>query len=145
MPKTRSAPVSDSTRTGILYTTLNNALYIPQLNVNLFNRIRHYKAGGKLSHYRLYNRYNQVIGIFNFFITGFFLPLKGIETPKAHILFNNSHTIIQAKKGKLGPSGPNISPRAYPIIIEIPNKSPINKDGYEYIPKSLGLKGENIQ
>jgi hypothetical protein len=65
---------------------LKNTAYVPSIDVNIFSRIRHYKAGGYLSHETLFDSQKKPLAALDFKNTAFFLTLQGLTPPKAHFL-----------------------------------------------------------
>lgn len=62
---------------------LQNALYIPGIDLNIFSRDRHYRSRGYLTRNKLFWRSGAPLATLNTEKTGFFLPLKGIKPPTA--------------------------------------------------------------
>ena len=92
---------------------LEDIAYISTIDVNIFSRIRHYKARGALINKTLFSLDYKPITNINFENIGFFIPLKGYNTPKLRFL--------------------QASPPAYnySIVVDIPT-GPSRPD-YQYI------------
>ena len=73
---------------------LNNALYLPQCDINILSGERHYRAGGCLIKETLYGANRKPAGALNVKKHGFFLQVKGQTTPKACI-HRYCHTFIR--------------------------------------------------
>src|SRR6266566_6349303 len=90
------APKSNGTAVFIVLSQVNppkyrevvfeDALYLPDIDVNLFNGLKYYKSGGYLQKNRLYTPQGGTIAKLNIVKTGFFIPLKG---PKSNGAFTN--------------------------------------------------------
>ena len=97
-----------------------DALYLPNINVNLFNGLKHYKAEGYLEKNRLYTPQEKTITILNIAKTGFFVLLKGQKSRSAFANFYyNSHKDdfyipIPARPLKTGPTRFNASKKVTP-------------------------------
>ena len=111
-------------------------LYIPQIDVNLLNGIRHYKAGGVLIKKTFYGSNHKPMAALNFEKLGFFLTLKDQTLPKVHYLYYHCHAIKHRLRL------PKTSGFTNPVIIKIPNNPPINKDNYQYI---FNLKSSKLK
>src|SRR6266699_3391908 len=92
-----------------------DALYLPDIDVNLFSGLEHYKAEGYLEKNRLYTPQQRTIAILNIVKTGFFVPLKGQKSRSAFANFcysshrNDFYIPIPARPLKAGPTRPNAS------------------------------------
>ena len=64
--------------------TLKNALYLPQVSVNIVSGLKHYEAGGTLIKETLYGPNHKPCGGLNVAKYGFFMKIKGFEPPRAH-------------------------------------------------------------
>jgi len=56
-----------------------DVLYLLDIDVNLFNNLKHYKLKGYLEKNRLYMFQGGIIARLNIVKTGFFIPLKGYK------------------------------------------------------------------
>ncbi|KAK2068570.1 hypothetical protein P8C59_003203 [Phyllachora maydis] len=65
---------------------LDNVLYLPNININIVSRVRHYDSGGCLIKETLYRGDRRCIAILDFKKSGFFLNVKGSSKP---ILYAN--------------------------------------------------------
>ena len=61
--------------------TLQNTLYLPNLNINIVSRQKHYKAGGVLIKETFYGTDKKPYGTLNVKKHGFFLTIEGKKTP----------------------------------------------------------------
>ncbi len=92
-----------------------NALYLPGIDVNLFNDLKHYKARNYLEKNKPYTLQGRTITILNIAKTGFFVLLKGQKSCSAFAnCCYSSHKddfyiSIPAKLLKTGPTRPNAS------------------------------------
>src|SRR6266699_678213 len=97
-----------------------NALYLLNINVNLFNGLKHYKSKGYLEKNRLYISQRKIITRLNIAKTGFFIPLKNHKTYNTFTNFyfsfhkDNFYIFIPAKSLKTGPIKPNASKKETP-------------------------------
>ncbi|KAK2067450.1 hypothetical protein P8C59_001190 [Phyllachora maydis] len=65
---------------------LDNVLYLPNININIVSRVRHYDSGGCLIKETLYGGNRRCIAVLDFKKSGFFLDVKGSSKP---ILYRN--------------------------------------------------------
>ncbi|KAK2074720.1 hypothetical protein P8C59_008904 [Phyllachora maydis] len=65
---------------------LDNVLYLPNININIVSRVRHYDSGGCLIKETLYRGDRRCIAILDFKKSGFFLDVKGSSKPILHII-----------------------------------------------------------
>ncbi len=97
-----------------------DALYLPDIDVNLFNGLKYYKSRGYLEKNRLYIFQRRIITRLNIVKTGFFIPLKGYKSRSAFINFcfsfyrDDSYISIPARPLKAGPIKPNALERGTP-------------------------------
>ena len=77
--------------------TLQNALYLPNLNINIVLRQKHYKAGGVLIKETLYSTNKKPYGALNVKKHGFFLIIKGKKPPIINTL-TYYHIVRQARE-----------------------------------------------
>ncbi|KAK2073291.1 hypothetical protein P8C59_007580 [Phyllachora maydis] len=66
---------------------LDNVLYLPNIDINIFSRVRHYNSGGCLIKETLYRGNRRCIAILDFKKSGFFLNVKGSSKPILHANF----------------------------------------------------------
>ncbi|KAK2067372.1 hypothetical protein P8C59_001121 [Phyllachora maydis] len=105
---------------------LDNVLYLPNININIVSRVRHYNLGGCLIKETLYRGDRRCIAILDFKKSGFFLDVKGSSKPILHANFafplglTSYHTTksIELQRNK--------------IVVEIPSNS-IRKEDYRPI------------
>ncbi|KAK2070789.1 hypothetical protein P8C59_005258 [Phyllachora maydis] len=104
---------------------LDNVLYLPNININIVSRVRHYNSGGCLIKETLYRGDRRCIAILDFKKSGFFLDVKGSSKPILHANFAfplglSSYTTksIELQRNK--------------IVVEIPSNS-IRKEDYRPI------------
>ncbi len=97
-----------------------NALYLPNIDVNLFNGLKHYKARGYLEKNQLYIPQRKTITILNIVKTSFFVFLKGQKSRNTFANFYYSshkddfYIPISARPLKAGPIRFNASERVIP-------------------------------
>ncbi|KAK2075463.1 hypothetical protein P8C59_009589 [Phyllachora maydis] len=63
---------------------LDNVLYLPNIDINIISRVRHYDSGGCLIKETLYRGDRRCIAILDFKKSGFFLDVKGSSKPILH-------------------------------------------------------------
>ncbi|KAK2067270.1 hypothetical protein P8C59_001026 [Phyllachora maydis] len=104
---------------------LDNVLYLPNININIVSRVRHYDSGGCLIKETLYGGNRRCIAVLDFKKSGFFLDVKGSSKPILHANFAfplglSSYTTksIELQRNK--------------IVVEIPSNS-IRKEDYRPI------------
>ncbi|KAK2069738.1 hypothetical protein P8C59_004292 [Phyllachora maydis] len=104
---------------------LDNVLYLPNIDINIVSRVRHYDLGGCLIKEPLYRGNRRCIAILDFKKSGFFLDVKGSSKPILHANFAfplglSSYTTksIELQRNK--------------IVVEIPSNS-IRKEDYRPI------------
>ncbi|KAK2068015.1 hypothetical protein P8C59_002689 [Phyllachora maydis] len=104
---------------------LDNVLYLPNIDINIVSRVRHYDLGGCLIKETLYGGDRRCIAILDFKKSGFFLDVKGSSKPILHANFTfplglSSYTTksIELQRNK--------------IVVEIPSNS-IRKEDYRPI------------
>ncbi|KAK2072794.1 hypothetical protein P8C59_007128 [Phyllachora maydis] len=66
---------------------LDNVLYLPNIDINIVSRVRHYDSGGCLIKETLYRGDRRYIAILDFKKSGFFLNVKGSSKPILHANF----------------------------------------------------------
>ncbi|KAK2069348.1 hypothetical protein P8C59_003934 [Phyllachora maydis] len=135
---TRNSPISPASIGSItlevfsrkappIYTklVLDNVLYLPNFNINIISRVRHYDSGGCLIKETLYRGDRRCIAVLDFKKSGFFLNVKGSSKPILHANFAfplglSSYTTksIELQRNK--------------IVVEIPSNS-IRKEDYRPI------------
>ncbi|KAK2071149.1 hypothetical protein P8C59_005597 [Phyllachora maydis] len=104
---------------------LDNVLYLPNININIISRVRHYNSGGCLIKETLYRGDRRYIAVLDFKKSGFFLNFKGSSKPILHANFAfplglSSYTTksIELQRNK--------------IVVEIPSNS-IRKEDHRPI------------
>ena len=113
--------------------TLQNALYLPNLNINIVLKQKHHKAGEVLIKKTLYGTNKKPCGALNVKKHGFFLTIKGKKPPIINTL-TYYHIIRQARE---------LQPMQNRLIIELPKKPNIKPK--EYIKVPITPKPEDIQ
>ncbi|KAK2068034.1 hypothetical protein P8C59_002706 [Phyllachora maydis] len=66
---------------------LDNVLYLPNIDINIIRRVRHYDSGGCLIKETLYRGNRRCIAVLDFKKSGFFLNVKGSSKPILHANF----------------------------------------------------------
>ncbi|KAK2066261.1 hypothetical protein P8C59_000092 [Phyllachora maydis] len=66
---------------------LDNVLYLPNIDINIVSRVRHYNSGGCLIKETLYRGDRRCIAVLDFKKSGFFLDVKGSSKPILHANF----------------------------------------------------------
>ncbi|KAK2067366.1 hypothetical protein P8C59_001115 [Phyllachora maydis] len=66
---------------------LDNVLYLPNIDINIISRVRHYDSGGCLIKETLYGGNRRYIAVLDFKKSGFFLDVKGSSKPILHANF----------------------------------------------------------
>ncbi|KAK2068627.1 hypothetical protein P8C59_003259 [Phyllachora maydis] len=109
------------------YTKLviDNVLYLPNININIVSRVRHYNSGGCLIKETLYGGDRRCIAILDFKKSGFFLNVKGSSKP---LLYAN----FAFPLGLFSYTTKSIEPQRNKIVVEIPSNS-IRKEDYRPI------------
>ncbi|KAK2068921.1 hypothetical protein P8C59_003535 [Phyllachora maydis] len=104
---------------------LDNVLYLPNIDINIISRVRHYDLEGCLIKETLYGGDRRYIAVLDFKKSGFFLNVKGSSKPILHANFAfplglSSYTTksIELQRNK--------------IVVEIPSNS-IRKEDYRPI------------
>ncbi|KAK2067364.1 hypothetical protein P8C59_001113 [Phyllachora maydis] len=105
---------------------LDNVLYLPNIDINIVSRVRHYDSGGCLIKETLYRGNRRYIAILDFKKSGFFFDVKGSSKPILHANFAfplgltsyNTNKSIELQRNK--------------IVVEIPSNS-IRKEDYRPI------------
>ncbi|KAK2069402.1 hypothetical protein P8C59_003987 [Phyllachora maydis] len=100
---------------------LDNVLYLPNIDINIVSRVRHYNSGGCLIKETLYRGNRRCIAILDFKKSGFFLKVKGSSKP---IL----HTNFAFPLGLSSYTTKSIEPQRNKIVVEIPSNSIRKKD-----------------
>ncbi|KAK2067183.1 hypothetical protein P8C59_000942 [Phyllachora maydis] len=105
---------------------LDNVLYLPNIDINIISRVRHYNSGGCLIKETLYRGDRRCIAVLDFKKSGFFLDVKGSSKPILHANFAfplglSSYTTTKS-----------IEPQRNKIVVEIPSNS-IRKEDYRPI------------
>ncbi|KAK2067437.1 hypothetical protein P8C59_001177 [Phyllachora maydis] len=104
---------------------LDDVLYLPNININIISRVRHYDSGGCLIKETLNGGDRRCIAVLDFKKSGFFLDVKGSSKP---IL----HTNFAFPLGLSSYTTKNIEPQRNRIVVEIPSNS-IRKEDYRPI------------
>ncbi|KAK2068887.1 hypothetical protein P8C59_003503 [Phyllachora maydis] len=95
---------------------LDNVLYLPNININIVSRVRHYDSGGCLIKETLYRGDRRCIAILDFKKSGFFLNVKGSSKPILHANF-------AFPLGLSSYTTKSIEPQRNKIVMEIPSNS----------------------
>ncbi|KAK2074102.1 hypothetical protein P8C59_008333 [Phyllachora maydis] len=104
---------------------LDNVLYLPNIDINIVSRVRHYDSGGCLIKETLYGGDRRYIAILDFKKSGFFLNVKGSSKPILHANF-------ASPLGLSSYTTKSIEPQRNKIVVEIPSNS-IRKEDYRPI------------
>ncbi|KAK2069730.1 hypothetical protein P8C59_004284 [Phyllachora maydis] len=104
---------------------LDNVLYLPNININIVSRVRHYDSGGCLIKETLYRDDRRCIAVLDFKKSGFFLDVKGSSKP---ILYAN----FAFPLGLSSYTTKSIEPQRNKIVVEILSNS-IRKEDYRPI------------
>ncbi|KYK59555.1 hypothetical protein DCS_00685 [Drechmeria coniospora] len=129
---------------------LQEALYIPKLEVSIVSGIRHYASGGTLIKEHLYNSNRQLCGLLNFQKHGFFLQQQGQQTPyltksdTSHSSYYSSYGIIVEIPSQPPPwateaedwSAPSTVPRSAPSTVPRSAPSPVPRSAPSPVPRS---------
>ncbi|KAK2073389.1 hypothetical protein P8C59_007677 [Phyllachora maydis] len=105
---------------------LDNVLYLPNININIVSRVRHYDSGGCLIKETLYRGDRRCIAVLDFKKSGFFLNIKGSSKPILHANFAFPSGLTSYNTTK------SIEPQRNKIVVEIPSNS-IRKEDYRPI------------
>ncbi|KAK2069999.1 hypothetical protein P8C59_004537 [Phyllachora maydis] len=104
---------------------LDNVLYLPNIDINIVSRVRHYDSGGCLIKETLYGGNRRCIAVLDFKKSGFFLDVKGSSKPILHANF-------AFPLGLSSYTTKSIEPQRNKIVVEIPSNS-IRKEDYRPI------------
>ncbi|KAK2068011.1 hypothetical protein P8C59_002685 [Phyllachora maydis] len=104
---------------------LDNVLYLPNIDINIVSRVRHYDSGGCLIKETLYRGDRRYIAVLDFKKSGFFLNVKGSSKPILHVNFT-------FPLGLSSYTTKSIEPQRNKIVVEIPSNS-IRKEDYRPI------------
>ncbi|KAK2069088.1 hypothetical protein P8C59_003695 [Phyllachora maydis] len=104
---------------------LDNVLYLPNIDINIISRVRHYDSGGCLIKETLYRGDRRCIAVLDFKKSGFFLDVKGSSKPILHANF-------AFPSGLSSYTTKSIEPQRNKIVVEIPSNS-IRKEDYRPI------------
>ncbi|KAK2074104.1 hypothetical protein P8C59_008335 [Phyllachora maydis] len=104
---------------------LDNVLCLPNININIVSRVRHYDSGGCLIKETLYGGNRRCIAVLDFKKSGFFLDVKGSSKPILHVNF-------AFPLGLSSYTTKSIEPQRNKIVVEIPSNS-IRKEDYRPI------------
>ncbi|KAK2075445.1 hypothetical protein P8C59_009573 [Phyllachora maydis] len=104
---------------------LDNVLYLPNIDINIINGVRHYDSGGCLIKETLYGGNRRYIAVLDFKKLGFFLDVKGSSKPIFHANF-------AFPLGLSSYTTKSIEPQRNKIVVEIPSNS-IRKEDYRPI------------
>ncbi|KAK2067477.1 hypothetical protein P8C59_001215 [Phyllachora maydis] len=104
---------------------LDNVLNLPNININIVSRVRHYNSGGCLIKETLHRGDRRYIAVLDFKKSGFFLDVKGSSKPILHanLAFPLGLSSYTTKSIKL---------QRNKIVMEIPSNS-IRKEDYRPI------------
>ncbi|KAK2073317.1 hypothetical protein P8C59_007606 [Phyllachora maydis] len=105
---------------------LDNVLYLPNIDINIISRVRHYDLGGCIIKETLYGGNRRCIAILDFKKSGFFLDVKGSSKPILHANFAFPLGLTSYNTTK------SIEPQRNKIVVEIPSNS-IRKEDYRPI------------
>ncbi|KAK2074263.1 hypothetical protein P8C59_008484 [Phyllachora maydis] len=105
---------------------LDNVLYLPNIDINIVSRVRHYDSGGCLIKETLYRGNRRCIAVLDFKKSGFFLNVKGTSKPILHTNFAFPLGLTNYNTTK------SIEPQRNKIVVEIPSNS-IRKEDYRPI------------
>ncbi|KAK2071017.1 hypothetical protein P8C59_005474 [Phyllachora maydis] len=105
---------------------LDNVLYLPNIDINIVSRVRHYDSGGCLIKETLYRGDRRCIAVLDFKKSGFFLNVKGSSKPILHANFAFPLGLTSYNTTK------SIEPQRNKIVVEIPSNS-IRKEDYRPI------------
>ncbi|KAK2073992.1 hypothetical protein P8C59_008229 [Phyllachora maydis] len=105
---------------------LDNVLYLPNIDINIVSRVRHYDSGGCLIKETLYGGDRRCIAVLDFKKSGFFLNVKGSSKPILHANFAFPLGLTSYNTTK------SIEPQRNKIVVEIPSNS-IRKEDYRPI------------
>ncbi|KAK2073459.1 hypothetical protein P8C59_007744 [Phyllachora maydis] len=104
---------------------LDNVLYLPNIDINIVSRVRHYGLEGYLIKETLYRGDRRCIAILDFKKSGFFLDVKGSSKPILHANF-------AFPLGLSSYTTKSIEPQRNKMVVEIPSNS-IRKEDYRPI------------
>ena len=104
--------------------TLQNALYLPNLDINIVSGQKHYKAGGVLIKETLYGTDKKPYGALNVKKYGFFLIIEGKKPPIVNTLAYY-YIVRQARE---------LYPVRDRLVIELPKKPNIRPKEYVKVP-----------
>ncbi|KAK2074032.1 hypothetical protein P8C59_008269 [Phyllachora maydis] len=105
---------------------LDNVLYLPNININIVSRVRHYDSGGCLIKETLYRGDRRCIAVLDLKKSGFLLDVKGSSKPILHANFAFPLGLTSYNTTK------SIEPQRNKIVVEIPSNS-IRKEDYRPI------------
>ncbi|KAK2068778.1 hypothetical protein P8C59_003399 [Phyllachora maydis] len=105
---------------------LDNVLYLPNIDINIISRVRHYNSGGCLIKETLYRGNRRCIAVLDFKKSGYFLDVKGSSKPILHAKFAFPLGLTSYNTTK------SIEPQRNKIVVEIPSNS-IRKEDYRPI------------
>ncbi|KAK2074628.1 hypothetical protein P8C59_008822 [Phyllachora maydis] len=105
---------------------LDNVLYLPNIDINIISRVRHYDSGGCLIKETLYRGDRRCIAVLDFKKSGFFLDVKGSSKPILHANFAFPLGLTSYNTTK------SIELQRNKIVVEIPSNS-IRKEDYRPI------------
>ncbi|KAK2067180.1 hypothetical protein P8C59_000939 [Phyllachora maydis] len=104
---------------------LDDVLYLPNIDINIVSRVRHYDSGGCLIKETLYGGDRRCIAVLDFKKSGFFLNVKGSSKPILHANF-------AFPLGLSSYTTKSIEPQRNKIVVEIPSNS-VRKEDYRPI------------
>ena len=103
---------------------LQNALYIPSMDLNIFSGLRHYRSGGYVAKNKLFWSSGAPLATLEIEKSGFFLPIKGVKVPTAHFSGYSSNSLRYISPGEL----------VNPLEIQLPPFSKEKAREYEEFP-----------
>ncbi|KAK2070938.1 hypothetical protein P8C59_005398 [Phyllachora maydis] len=113
---------------------LDNVLYLPNIDINIVSRVRHYDSGGCLIKETLYRGNRRCIAVLDFKKSGFFLDVKGRSKPILHAIFAFPLGLTSYNTTK------SIEPQRNKIVVEIPSDSIRKKDYRPIIEDAILFK-----
>ncbi len=97
-----------------------NALYLFDIDINLFSGLKYYKSRGYLEKNRLYIFQGEIIARLNIIKTGFFILLKGYKSRNVFTNFcfnfyrDDFYIFIPVRPLKAGSTRPNVLEKGIP-------------------------------
>ncbi|KAK2070778.1 hypothetical protein P8C59_005247 [Phyllachora maydis] len=109
---------------------LDNVLYLPNIDINIVSRVRHYDSGGCLIKETLYGGNRRCIAVLGFKKSGFFLDVKGSSKPILHANFAFPLGLTSYNTTK------SIEPQRNKILLEL--------GVFKFLPRSLLLSNRKL-